>query len=51
MKVSVFMIPWIVLKRSSPRGEMAEIKLMLKRLPVLRITGVFPMGAQVVPLW
>ncbi|MCQ4319231.1 hypothetical protein [Stutzerimonas stutzeri] len=32
-------------------GEMAAIMLRLKRLPVLRITGVSPMGAKVVLLW
>ena len=42
--------PRTTMNRSSPRGLTADIILRLKRCPVTRTTGVWPFGAQVVPL-
>ena len=43
--------PRTTMNRRDPFGLIAEIIFRLKRCPVTRTTGVFPRGAQVVPLW
>ncbi len=40
----------MVIKRIKPWAEMAEIRLRLKRSPVAFTTGVWPTGAQLVPV-
>ncbi len=51
MNTSAFILPVKVLKCIAPFAVTAEIMLIECLAPVVRTTGVLPMGAHVVPEW
>jgi hypothetical protein len=51
MKVAAFVVPSYTANRSAPFADTAEIMFTEYRAPVLRTSGVWPTGAQVVPAW
>ena len=51
MNLGAVSVPGTTMKRSIPRGLIAEIRLMLSRPPIAGMMGVMPTGAQLVPAW